>query len=387
MNVEGTVSANQTHEKSAEKEENQEYDYVFGFGSIINTSTHAPWLAAVNNNKNNGEATSSSSTCLPGQRATLRASAGFRRGWNFRSATGFTALGIVRTTTTSNDDDDNNPTAATRVNGVVFRITRRMLIDGFDRREVGYDRVEIPHAQLEFHKPLSSNQDALDIQPHEKIWVYVPQPTSLATADEDHPILQSYVDTVLQGCLEWGGTDMCHEFVVTTGDWSPYFLNDTPSSRRPWLFRKQYTAIDDVLRRHTDKTYFGERKHPEEFASAFLIKMMRGAWNVPRRNAVFTGRHAALGQIHARLVQQAASCASSQGGSIAKLEVAGMGGVGKPTLSTFFSLFGVFYDFWFRCALICSSSFFGFHRRQENHKFVPNIVIVTFPLILDWSFG
>ena len=74
-----------------------------------------------------------------------------------------------------------------------------------------------------------------ELTPNDKIWIYVPQPSQNQPADENHPLLQSYVDTVLQGCLEWGGKAMGIDFVLSTDSWSPYFLNDTPSSRRPWL--------------------------------------------------------------------------------------------------------------------------------------------------------
>ena len=296
------------------------FDYVFGFGSIMNTATHAPWLAS--------DKTGGGSKTLKGQRANIRSSFGYRRGWNFRSNTGFTALGIQR------------EEGATHINGVLFRIKHDML-EGFDRREVGYDRVEVDRDCIELIPPQSSEGDEahvnethhvlLNIQMNEKIWVYVPQETYCAEANEDHPILQSYVDTVMQGCLEWGGERMAKKFVATTNHWSPYFLNDTPSSRRPWLFRKEYNTIDRILSQNP-ATHFADRRHPEEFASAFLIKMMRGAWSVPRRNTVFTGRDAEIGQIHARLTSQSADQPLLSG--VAKLEVAGMGGVGKTQICT-----------------------------------------------------
>ena len=128
---------------------------------------------------------------------------------------------------------------------------------------------------------------------------------------------------------------MATEFVATTSSWSPYFLNDTPSSRRPWLFRKEYTTIDRILSDNAARTHFGERRHPEEFASAFLIKLVRGTWSVPRRNTTFAGRNAELGQIHARLAAQSMDDSLLQQHSgVAKLEVAGMAGIGKTSICT-----------------------------------------------------
>ena len=128
---------------------------------------------------------------------------------------------------------------------------------------------------------------------------------------------------------------MAEEFVRTTTDWSVYFLNDTPSSRRPWLYRQQYAVIDKILQRNNAITHYSDRRHPEEFASAFLMKSMRGAWALPRRNTAFTGRDRELGQIHARLTAQRRSGGLSNCCSgVTKLEVAGMGGVGKTQLCT-----------------------------------------------------
>jgi len=291
------------------------YDYVFGFGSIINTDTHAPWVSGV----------LSGSKALQGQRAFIRSSLGYRRGWNFRSNTGFTALGVTK------DESE-----ATDINGVLFQIPHSMF-EGFDRREVGYDRVELSREDFELI-PLKEGQEGnnkngavLDIQPNERVWFYVPQPSYCAEANENHPILQSYVDTVMQGCLEWGGEDMASSFVATTSSWSSFFLNDTPSSRRPWLFRKEYNTIDRILSINPS-THYADRRHPEEFASAFLIKMMRGEWSVPRRNNVFTGRDEELDQIHSRLTIERTD--QHRQSSIETLEVAGMGGVGKTQICT-----------------------------------------------------
>jgi hypothetical protein len=315
--------------RQSEEPDVNHHHYVFGFGSIINSTTHAPWLSkqtdadepADNNSDNSNNSNSAKQITLPGQQAKILASFGYRRGWNYRSNTGFTALGI----TIAKDEEP-----AADINGVLFQITEQMLAD-FDRREVGYDRVEIIMDDLElvargsYKEGEEGKGKAENETPNGKMWVYIPQEAYCIEANEDHPILQSYVDTVMQGCLEWGGEQMAMDFVATTSNWSPYFLNDTPSSRRPWLFRKEYNTIDRILSQNP-VTHYADRRHPEEFASAFLIKMMRGAWSLPRRNTVFTGRDAEIGQIHARMTNQ------SPLSGVAKLEVAGMGGVGKTQI-------------------------------------------------------
>jgi len=355
-NVNGVNGSNDDGTTAAT--DDSSFCYIFGFGSIMKTSTHAPWLTTDSKSKSSPE----TSSYLPGRRAVISRCFGYRRGWNFRSATGFTALGIVReagyrrqgdngdVSHNNHNDGGGDSGNATDINGVLFRISSSQLPD-FDRREVGYDRVEIPKDRIVLH-PSEEKEDEcqtrdealstsveeteFEIRPNEKIWVYVPQRSYLKTADVDHPILQSYVDTVLQGCLEWGGEDMCRELVRTTSDWSPYFLNDTPSSRRPWLFRQQYDTIDRILSEFPD-TRFRDRRHPEEFASAFLMKLLRGFWSVPRRNPVFTGREKAIEEVHARLTAQK-GIGNDIGGDAnavtAKLQIVGMGGVGKSQLVT-----------------------------------------------------
>ena len=172
--------------------DNDYYDYIFGFGSIINVVTHAPWISSSSPSEDGGGVDSdedNSASSLPGRPAVVTARMGYRRGWNFRSNTGFTALGIRRV-----DEDDDTLEVASDINGVLFRIKHSMLGD-FDRREIGYDRVEIPFDCLEF-PVVTEPVDCIDlaqISPHNnaKFWIYVPR--DVLTADDEHPILQRSV--------------------------------------------------------------------------------------------------------------------------------------------------------------------------------------------------
>lgn len=303
-----------------------EFHFVFGFGSIMNSSTHAAWLP---NSDDDNESSSSSSKALPGRIVKIKREFGYERRWNFRSTTGFTALGVSRIDPTDLLTTPNQP----NMNGVLLRVPIAMM-PGFDKREKGYDKVQIPLEFLELcddNKSSSSEenqQPAFELTDQDKIWMYVPQASQNREADENHPLLQSYVDTVLQGCLEWGGEAMGIDFVLSTESWSPFFLNDTPSSRRPWLFRKDYDIIDAILRKHSARTHYADRRHPEEFASKFLSRSLRGTWSLPRRNRNFTGRDLELGQLHNRLTQQ------PYDDGVNFCFVQGMGGVGKSSICT-----------------------------------------------------
>lgn len=126
-----------------------EYDYIFGFGSIMNTATHAPWLQTSDKNSKKRVSSSSSSSVLPGAVVTLTRESGYVRRWNFRSSTGFTALGVSKAESVQ---------AASDINGVLFQVPQAMM-PGFDRREVGYEKVRISIEYLRF-EPFSDDDDA-----------------------------------------------------------------------------------------------------------------------------------------------------------------------------------------------------------------------------------
>jgi hypothetical protein len=78
----------------------------------------------------------------------------------------------------------------------------------------------------EFSDTYAKQDIVLEIQSDRLIWIYVLQVNYCAKANEDHQRLQSNVNMVMQGCLEWGSENMAKEFVLTTYDWSSFFSND-----------------------------------------------------------------------------------------------------------------------------------------------------------------
>ncbi len=86
----------------------------------------------------------------------------------------------------------------------------------------------------------------------------------------EYPILQSYVDVVIEGGLEYG-TDYVREIVASTADWSPYWLNDRPLARRPWVYTKDHAAVDKLL---TDSIpHFKDRLYAEPYAAKYLLQI------------------------------------------------------------------------------------------------------------------
>lgn len=52
-----------------------------------------------------------------------------------------------------------------------------------------------------------------------KIWAYFPD--KIVAPDPQHPIVQSYVDTILRGCLNVGGEEFAKDFIQETKGWHP----------------------------------------------------------------------------------------------------------------------------------------------------------------------
>ena len=153
---------------------------------------------------------------------------GYIRTWNDRSPSGFTALGLRK---------PGPGEQASTINGVLYAIEGDDMTK-FDAREAGYARVEVPHADIE-----AVSWQSTPSKGH--IWVYVPvRPggapgIGLPQADAAFPLLELYIDVVVEGGLEYG-PEFARELIETTADWSPFWLNDRELARRPWVHDSKY---------------------------------------------------------------------------------------------------------------------------------------------------
>jgi len=159
---------------------------------------------------------------------------GFRRGWYARGAPiGFstTFLGVL-------------PDPQSRLNAVIYRVDAAELA-ATDRRERSYCRTRVPSEDVKALEPAAQSV------PDGQIWIYVNKPASVALPDEKYPIVQSYVDVFLSGCLEqeerYGLTGFAEQCVATTADWSEHWVNDLIYPRRPFVFQARAGQIDRLL--------------------------------------------------------------------------------------------------------------------------------------------
>ena len=204
----------------------QPTDFVFGYGSLINTASRDTTLIHP----------------VPTIPVRVSAAFGYVRSWNDRARSGFTALGLRRPVS------GENPVT---INGVLYPVEGGDMA-ALDAREQGYVRVEIPAADMEAVSWQSLPRKG-------RIWVYVPDVAGkdpgvgLPSPDAQFPLLESYIDVVVEGALEYG-SEFARELIVTTEGWSPFWLDDRELARRPWVFDKQSGAVDKLLAAYAPHT-------------------------------------------------------------------------------------------------------------------------------------
>jgi hypothetical protein len=158
---------------------------------------------------------------------------GWRRGWFARGVgVGFdtTYLGIVLD-------------REAEFNAVIYQIKDITELMATDQRESFYCRKQLQETDF------TLLTDAAPI-PRGQVWIYVSNPAPTVTPE--YPIVQSYVDIFISGCLEQGQRFQLAEFakqcVKTTTGWSANWVNDRIYPRRPFMFQPKASQIDRLLR-------------------------------------------------------------------------------------------------------------------------------------------
>ncbi|KAJ3128707.1 hypothetical protein HK098_003699 [Nowakowskiella sp. JEL0407] len=127
-------------------------------------------------------------------------------------------------------------------NGVLFAVTEKQLY-AFDRREFNYLRIGIPHRLI---TPLREDSK-FALSENDLVWAYLLPSHRCRLADEFHPLIQTYVDVVLYGCLTIS-KEFANEFIISS--WS-----DTPitSSQMSKLLAEieATNQVNDSIRFHT----------------------------------------------------------------------------------------------------------------------------------------
>ena len=227
--------------------------YLFGYGSLICSKSRGVTSPELRNR--------------PAIPVTVK---GVERTWSKRCARGMTAMGV-------------RFREQARCAGVLVPLASEEELALFDEREQGYVRHRIPLADVqkvpflptkEYHEhsdfldtlqnlqedsgsdmdfsdmdddgnsTVTSKQHAQHDDESLDIWVYVPQKTRAPSME--YPIVQSYVDTIMRGCMDVGGEPFVAEFLNTTAGWHPEEWQD------------QHYADDDTI----DQVWVDDRSDP-----------------------------------------------------------------------------------------------------------------------------
>jgi len=191
--------------------------YVFGYGSLIerasrtrtNPDAFAAWPARVT---------------------------GYQRGWfhQFAKNVGSTCTYLGEMLK-----------AGANINGVIYKVDD---IEKTKERETGYSAAPVEGAiqMLDGGAPWDSKNQVL---------LFVSKPDYISKTKEptpDIPMVQSYVDICVNGCLEIEAlyrtaTGYVQEFMKTSTGWNKYWVNDRLYPRRPFIYCPNASAIDQAL--------------------------------------------------------------------------------------------------------------------------------------------
>jgi hypothetical protein len=198
-------------------------NFIVGYGSLINSASR----------------NSTATAPIPAIPVRVKAAFDYIRTWNERGKLShFTALGLRKPRPGEN---------ASSINGVLYPVDAADLAK-FDQRERGYQRVEVPPAEIEAvgWQPLPTNGH---------FWIYVPRAVAQAAPgaggafmapDADYPIVETYVDIVVEGGLEYS-PEFAREIIATTDGWSRFWLNDREVAHRPWVHDPSAMKVDQLL--------------------------------------------------------------------------------------------------------------------------------------------
>ena len=187
--------------------------YIVGYGSLMQEKSKRSTTPNVGNNQ------------------PIRVS-GYERAWRIHGPTfsPTTYLGSA-------------PNPQGRFNAVIYSVPSSEEINATDKREGRYCRALVTPDQIETFN--------LDDLPAGQRWIYVVPPNRVNMPNKSFPIVQSYVDIFLGGCLDIGEAhglaDFALECIRTTRGWSKHWVNDRIMPRRPFEHQPQARKIDAVL--------------------------------------------------------------------------------------------------------------------------------------------
>jgi hypothetical protein len=213
---------------------------VFGYGSLICAQSRAVSVPALSKR----------------QSMPVRIY-GLVRTWNCRCETpAATFLGVHEI-----DDDGKTNEKRKSCVGVLIEVLKDEL-EPLDKREYGYQRQLIALERVERVDELLPTTELRDMYKETfldatagvlsspislpaHIWVYVPEMSFTNPPTAAYPILQSYVDICMRGCLAISSLFL-REFLITTWGWHPMEIAELPGTRLATLNEKGESTTNET---------------------------------------------------------------------------------------------------------------------------------------------
>jgi hypothetical protein len=192
--------------------------YVFGYGSLIEKESRT---------RTNPEAVDARPARVTG----------YQRGWFHQFANNIgstcTFLGAIEK-------------SGATTNGVIYHVND---FEKTKQRETGYTASRVPANQIE----MLDGAGAWD--PDKAVYLFVSNPPDISKSGEPTaaiPMVQSYVDICVNGCLEIEAqyptaAGFAQEFIRTATGWNAYWVNDRIYPRRPFIYVPRASQIDRAL--------------------------------------------------------------------------------------------------------------------------------------------
>ncbi len=176
--------------------------YIFGYGSLIDADCRQ--------------------RTFPGEQAYAARVHGYQRYWSGLKGYDDRSAVVI------------SPEPKASVNGVLIPFDEAFLVQ-LDQREAGYDRVLLNAEQVELLCELP--------QAAAKIYVYVAQ--EYWHPQSDSPILQSYLDVCLRGCLAIS-EQYAREFLLSTNYWVNHWVDDRQQPLYPRAENIDALALEQI---------------------------------------------------------------------------------------------------------------------------------------------
>lgn len=136
-------------------------------------------------------------------------------------------------------------------NGIIYKLSHPNAIQQYDKRERTYCRKQLDADQLQTYN--------LTLPAEKQVWIYYATQKANQHPSAVFPIVQSYVDTFIRGCIQIEQKFKINGFakscIKSTAQWSTHWENDRIFPRRPSFYEPFAPQIDALLKEELPETF------------------------------------------------------------------------------------------------------------------------------------